>query len=377
MEMHKLLITATAIALSTLAARADESTLTVGATVTATGPAASLGISEKNAIELMPAKIGDTPVKYVILDDGGDPGRAVRNARQLVEEYKADVILGSTTIPNSIAIGDIANQTKTPQIALAPIPASGFVFSLPQSADLMVEGLVEHMKENKVKTAAYLGFADSLGDHNYAAFLKFAKPAGIDVVTNERFGRNDTSVTAQVLRVMQAKPDAVFISASGTPAALPQIELKQRGYKGQSYFLHGVINQPFLRVGGKALEGTIATAGPFSVAKELKDSNPIKAHALAMIEPYEAKHGAGSANSFAAYAWDGYELIKAALPKALAKAKPGTEAFRVALKDAIENSKDVVGAGAVYTMTATNHNGLDGRARVLVRIKDNGFHPIQ
>lgn len=375
--MRKILGSFALVALSVVAAQGQEGTLTVGATVTATGAAASLGISEKNAIELMPKMIGNTPVKYVILDDAGDPGNAVRNARQLVEEYKADIILGSTTIPNSIAIGDIANQTKTPQIALAPIPTSPFVFSLPQSADLMVEGLVEDMKAKGFKTAGYLGFADSLGDHNYAAFLKFAKTAGIEVLTNERYGRNDTSVTAQVLRVMQAKPDAVFISASGTPAALPQIELKQRGYKGQTYFLHGVINQPFLRVGGKALEGAIATAGPFSVAKELKDTNPIKAHALAMIAPYEAKHGAGSANSFAAYAWDGYELIKAALPKALASAKPGTPDFRVALRDAIEKSGETVGAGAVYTMSATDHNGLDHRARVLVVIKDNAFHPIQ
>jgi branched-chain amino acid transport system substrate-binding protein len=372
--MKRLVGLIAAIGLSVVGAQAQE--LTIGATVTATGPAASLGIPEKNAIELMPKKIGDTTVRYVILDDGGDPGRAVRNAHQLVEEYKADVILGSTTIPNSIAIGEVANQTQTPQIAMAPIPTSKYVFSLPQTADLMVSGLVEHMKKHGVKKAAYLGFADSLGDHNYAAFLKFAKPAGIDVVTNERFARTDTSVTAQVLRVMQAKPDAVFISASGTPAALPQIELKQRGYKGQSYFLHGVINKPFLRVGGKSLEGTIATAGPFSVAKELPDSNPIKAHAMQLIKAYEPAHGADSANAFAAYAWDGFELIKAALPTALAKAKPGTPEFRAALRDALESGKDVVGAGAVYKMTAKDHNGIDSRARVLVIIKDNNFHPL-
>lgn len=366
-----------AAALAAGQASAEEATLTIGATVTATGPAASLGIPEKNAIELMPKTIGNVAVRYVILDDGGDPGRAVRNARQLVEEYKADVILGSTTIPNSLAMGEVANPTQTPQIAMAPIPAKGFVFSLPQTADLMVQGLVAHMKAHGVKRAAYLGFADSLGDHNYDAFLKFAKPAGIEVVTNERFARNDTSVTAQVLRVIQAKPDAVFISASGTPAALPQIELKQRGYKGQTYFLHGVINRPFLRVGGKSVEGAIATAGPFSVAKDLPDSNPIKQGAVKVIEAYDAKYGAGSANAFAAYAWDGFEIVKAALPAAMAKGKPGTTAFRVALREAIESGKEVVGVGAVYKMTKTDHNGLDDRARVLVVIKDGKFQPIR
>lgn len=375
--MKNLLGAALAVAILVGPAHAQDMTLTIGATVTATGPAASLGISEKNAIELMPKSVGKIHIRYVILDDGGDPGRAVRNVHQLIEEYKADVILGSTTIPNSLAIGDVANQTKTPQIALAPIPAKGFVFSLPQSANLMVAGLVEHMKAHHVKRAAYLGFADSLGDHNYAAFLKYAKPAGIEVVTNERFARHDTSVTAQVLRVIQAKPDAVFISASGTPAALPQIELRQRGYKGQTYFLHGVINRPFLRVGGKSLEGAIATAGPFSVAKELPDTNPIKQGAVKMTEAYDAKYGAGSVNPFAAYAWDGFEIVKAALPTALAKGAPGTEQFRVALREAMESGKEVVGVGAIYKMTPSNHNGLDARARVMVIIKDNNFHPIR
>lgn len=360
-----------------IAYAADDGVLTIGVTVAVTGPAASLGISEKNAIEVLPKTIDSTTVKYVVLDDGGDPGHAVRNARQLVEEYKADAIIGSTTIPASMAIGDIANQTKTPQIAIAPIPAKGYVFSLPQTAELMVGGLIESMKKRNTKTVAYLGFADSLGDQNYQAFTRAAEPAGIKVVANERYARNDTSVTAQVLRVMQTKPDAVFISASGTPAALPQIELTQRGYKGQVYFLHGVINRDFLRVGGKSLEGTIATAGPFSVAAELPDSNPIKAHAMRMISAYEAAHGAGSANAFAAYAWDGYEVVKAALPQALAKAKPGSPEFREALFAAMQSGKEVVGASAVYTMTATDHNGIDDRARVMVQIKDGQFHLLK
>jgi branched-chain amino acid transport system substrate-binding protein len=359
------------------AAHAEDTVFTIGVTVSATGPAASLGIAEKNTIELLPRMMDEVPVRYIILDDGGDPGHAVRNAKQLVEEYKADVIFGSSTIPCSVAINEIANETKTTQIALAPINAGGYVFSLPQTADLMVSGLVEHMKAHGVKQAAYLGFADSLGDHNYQSFLKFAEPAGIKVDVNERFARTDTSVTAQVLRVMQAKPDAVFISASGTPAALPAAELKQRGYKGQIYFLHGVINGAFLRVGGKNVEGAIATAGPFSVARDLSDANPIKPHALSLIEAYEGKHGVGSADAFAAYAWDAHELVKAALPQALARATPGTPEFRVALHDALEATKEVAGSGAIYTMSASDHNGIDNRARVLVGIKDNKFFVLQ
>jgi branched-chain amino acid transport system substrate-binding protein len=360
-----------------LAAAGHAKTLVVGATVSATGPAASLGIPEKNALELMPKSIDGTTVRYVILDDGGDPGHAVRNVHQLIEQYKADVIIGSTTIPNSIAIGDVALQTKTPQIALAPIPTNAFTFTLPQSAELMVQGLVDNMKAHHFKTVAYIGFADSLGDQNYAALKKLAGPAGLKVVADERYARNDTSVAAQVLKVMIAHPDAVFIGASGTPAALPQIGLVQRGYKGQTYFLHGVINGAFLRVGGKSLDGTIATAGPFAVAASLPADNPIKNEAMAFTKRYNAAYGAGSANTFAAYAWDAFELIKAALPGVIAKAEPGTAAFRADLRAALQSGKEVIGTDAVYRMTPTDHNGLDSRARVMVTVHNGAFHLLK
>jgi branched-chain amino acid transport system substrate-binding protein len=376
--MNKLATAAvTSLFLAPLFPATGTAQVTVGVILGATGQSSSLGIPEKNAIEMLPQTMAGVAVKYVILDDGGDPGAAVKNMRQLTEESKADVIIGSTSVPTALALADTALKTKTPQISLAPMPTNAYTFCVPQSADLMVAGLIGHMKTHGVKTLAYIGFSDALGDHNLQSTNELAGPAGIKIVTDERYSRTDTSVTAQVLKIVLANPDAVFVSAAGTPAALPQIELAQRGYKKQSYFLHGVINKEFLRVGGKYLDGIIATAGPFAVADDLPETNPIRAEAIAFKTTYDAKYGAGSANTFAAYAWDAGLLLKAALPAALEKAKPGTVEFREALREALETGREVVGADAVYAISAKDHNGLDDRARVLVTVKDGAFHLVK
>jgi branched-chain amino acid transport system substrate-binding protein len=360
-----------------MAASASAQTVTIGVNLGVTGPTASVAIPAKNAVEVMPREIGNVQIKYVVLDDGGDPGHAVKNMRELIEEYQADVVLGASSIPVCMAQREVALQTKTPQICLAPVPTNAFTFTVAQSPELMVEGVVEDMVARNYKTVGYIGFADSLGDHNYQALVDKIAATDIKVTANERFNRTDTSVTSQVVKVMLTNPDAIFVSASGTPAALPQIELNERGYRGQTYFLHGVINRDFLRVGGKALNGSIAAAGPFAVAAQLPDTNPIKAEALAFRKLYDGRFGEGAADTFAALGWDGFQLIRAALPKALASARPGTLEFREALRDALEQVSALVGADGVYTLGPSDHNGLDRRARIMVTVKDGAFRPLQ
>jgi branched-chain amino acid transport system substrate-binding protein len=189
----------------------------------------------------------------------------------------------------------------------------------------------------------------------------------------ERYARNDTSVTGQVLKLVAANPPAILIVGSGTPSALPQTALAERGYKGQIYQTHGAASRDFLRVAGKSADGTIFPIGPVVVANQLPDSNPVKAVALAFVETYEKAHGAGSINPFAAHIYDAWKLIEAATPVALKTAKPGTPEFRQALRDAMEGLKNVVASHGVFNMTPTDHFGHDERARVLIHARDGAF----
>jgi branched-chain amino acid transport system substrate-binding protein len=378
MKLRNTLMAALGLAFATGIAHAD---INVGVTVSATGPAASLGIPERNTFALMPKEIAGQKVNYIILDDASDTTTAVKNTRKLISENKVDVILGSTTSPNSLAMIDVVAEGKTPMIAMAasssivePVDEKRrWVFKTPQNDAQMSTAILEHMTNSGVKSVAFIGFADAYGEGWYKQFSSLADLRGLKMVANERYARTDTSVTGQILKIVSAKPDAILIAGSGTPAALPQKALKERGYKGNIYQTHGVANNDFLRVCGRDCEGTLLPAGPVLVADQLPDSNPVKKTALDYIKVYEAAHGAGSVSTFGAHAWDTGLLMAAAVPEALKVAQPGTAEFRAAMRDALENLKEVPAAHGIFSMSPTDHLGLDQRSRVMVQIKGGAW----
>lgn len=358
--------------------------INVGVSVSATGPAASLGIPEKNTFSLMPTSIGGQKVNYIILDDASDTTTAVANTRKLITEHKVDVVVGSTVTPNSLAMIDAVSEAQVPMISMAasarivePMDAKRrWVFKTPQNDIMMALAIASHMQAQGVKTVAYIGFADAYGEGWYGEFNKVAASKGLSVVANERYNRTDTSVTGQALKIMAARPDAVLVGGSGTPAALPQKTLKERGYAGKFYQTHGVANNDFLRIGGKDVEGTFLPAGPVLVVDQLPADHPAKKSAKDYVTKYEAAFGKGSVSTFGGHAWDAGLLLQAAIPVALKKAQPGTPQFRAALRDALEGVKELPAAHGVFTMSPNDHLGLDQRARVMVKI-DNGTWKYQ
>lgn len=345
----------------------------VGVIVSSTGPGASLGIPTKNTVAVLPKTLGGQAVQYIVMDDTTDASNASKAARRLGTEEKVDLLIGSGAVPATMAIGEVASELHIPQLALSPVSAAAaknsWIFAVPQPTTVMMSAVADNMNANNVKTVAYIGFSDSWGDLVLSGFKPSAEKVGIRVVDDERYARLDTSVAGQVLKLLAKNPDAILIGGSGTPAALPVIALADRGYKGRVYLNHGVINRDFLRIGGKSLEGAYAPTGPVMVAEQLPDTNPTKKTALEFTKIYESAYGVGSRNAFAAYAYDAYLLADAAVAVASKKAGPGTPEFRQALRDALESSKDVVGTHGVYTMTPSDHSGVDQRARVLVQVE--------
>jgi len=372
--MNRRLLAALALA-GVFAATAASAEITVGVSLGSTGPGSSLGIPYKNAFQLVPKTLGGEPVKYIILDDQSKPDEAAKNARKFVTEDKVDAMMGSNGVPSAVAMIQVAAENKTPMIALTPVPPLSpdrlhWTFVVPQPTELMMSAVVEHLKAHGAKSVGYIGFSDTWGDLVHNALRSLAPAGGFKIITNERYARADTSVTGQVLKIMAANPDVVVVGGSGTGGALPQIALRERGYKGAIYHNHGTVNLAFIKVGGKAVEGAIAPTGALIVAEELPASFPTKKVSLDFVKRYESSFGAGSRNAFAGYSYDGVALLNAAVPVALKKAKPGTPEFREALRAALENVKNIIGTHGVYNMSASNHNGLDDRGRVLVDVSN-------
>jgi branched-chain amino acid transport system substrate-binding protein len=372
------IVWALALAGTALAGPVLAQPIKIGVTIAKTGPAASLGIPQANTVPLLPTEVAGQKVEWIVLDDASDTTKGVANTRKLASDDRVDAIVGSSVTPVSLAMIEVAAEAKVPMISLAasakivaPIDDKRrWVFKAPQNDGLMAQAIADHMAKAGVKSVGFIGFNDAYGDGWLAEIGPRLEAKGIKLAATERYARTDTSVTGQVLKVMAAKPDAVLVAGSGTPAALPQKTLKERGYAGKYYQTHGVANADFLRVGGKDVEGTVLPAGPLLVAEQLPEANPVRKVALDYTKAYEAKYGAGSLATFGGHAYDAQVLLVNAIPVALKTAKPGTPEFRAALRDAIEGLKEVVYTNGVVTMTPTDHVGQDDRARVMVTIEN-------
>lgn len=380
-------LTRTAFALSVvLAALATpaQSQVKIGVIASATGPTAVVGLPQRNTVPLLPAKVGDLTVEYVSMDDASDPNQTVTLFKKMISEDKIDALIGPTGSPNAMGLIQFAADSGTP--VLAPVGAASvvlpmteqkkWIFKTTQNDDIIAQALVKHMVDNGVKTAGFLGFNDAYGESWLSVFKELADANNIKIVATERYVRSDTSVTGQALKIYAAKPDVVLVAGTGAAAVLPQVTLVKQGYKGQIYQTHGAALPAFLSLGGEQVEGTILAASLMLVLPEIEDSNPAKPIAQDYIQRYTERYGQAPA-TFGANVYDAGLLLEKAIPEAASKAKPGTPEFRSALRDALEQTRDLVATQGVYTMSPEDHSGFDERGRELITVRNGQWHLLK
>jgi len=359
--------------------------INIGVILSLTGPAASLGIPERNTVELWPKEIAGQKIHVTILDDASDPGAATTAARKLTAENKVDVIVGPSITPTSLAVMQVAEETGTPVLTLAGggaivEPMTGprrWMFKMPPSEVIPLQMILDDMRRSKKAKLAIVAVGSAYGQTFLDVAKSLVEKYGVSIAVTERFNPTDPSFASQALKIVAAKPDAVFIAAVGTPGATPQIELKRRGFDGAVYQTQAIANADFLRVGGKEVEGALLPVSPLLVAEQLPDTNSVKPVALNYLKLYEGKYGPQSRSLFGGMAWDAHLFIQAALKDGSAKAAPGTPEFRVALRDRLEQIKELVVTQGVYTLSPTDHNGADERSQVMVRIENGGWRYIE
>ena len=376
-----------ALALALVLALASTSAIAqvkIGVIASATGSTAVVGIPQKNTAALLPKKIGDLAIEYIVFDDASDSTQTVINVKKLLSESKIDALIGPSGSPNAVGVVQFLAETGTPM--LAPVGTTAvvlpmddkkrWVFKTTQNDALISSALIGHMVKNGVKTVGFIGFNDPYGENWYTVFNAQAQKAGIKIVASERYLRSDASVIGQVAKLMAAKPEAVLVAAAGGPTVLPQITLFDAGYKGRIYQTHGAAAPDFLRLGGAKVEGTVLAASLMLVLGEMPDGVPSKSVALEYIGAYEKMYGNKPA-TFGANVYDAGLLLVRAVPEAAKRGTPGTPEFRAALRDALEATRELVGTQGVYNMTAEDHSGFDERGRVLITVKDGNWRLLR
>jgi branched-chain amino acid transport system substrate-binding protein len=371
--LNKTLI-ALAAALASATALAD---VNIGVSLSLTGPGSGLGIPMQNYYKIFPQTIAGEKVNLIVLDDASDPGKGAQNARRFVTDDKVDMIIGSCLTTVAAAMVDIAAESATVQLAASPVGTppgkDAWLFRLPQSNTVMAHAMVNHMKKQGVKTVGFLGYTDAYGEQWLKEFTPIADKEGIKVIATERFARPDTSVTPQALKLVAANPDAMLIVASGSGAAMPEMAIVDRGYKGKIYQTHAAATKDLMRIGGKAVEGTYVVSGPAVIAEQLPDSHPSKKLAIDFVQKYEKAVGPGTRNQFAGHAYDSQIVLEKVLPVALKKAKPGTKEFRAAIRDAMETMGRTIFSHGVMNWTHDDHWGFTNETGVMLKVVNGDF----
>jgi branched-chain amino acid transport system substrate-binding protein len=378
MMSKKLSLAATALA--AMVALPALAQVKVGVITSATGPTALVGIPQKNTVPLLPTKIGDLTVQYISLDDASDTTASVTDVKKLISEQNVDAIIGPSGSPNAMGVIQFAAEAGVPM--LAPVGTAAvvlpmteqkkWVFKTTQNDDIIAKALIEHMAKTGIKTLGFIGLSDPFGENWYKVVSDLAAKHDIKITANERYTRFDNSVTGQALKILAANPQAVLIAAPGGASVLPEKTLADQGYKGKFYQTHGAALPDFLKLGGKQVEGTILAASLMLVLPEIPDSNPSKRVALKYIEDYKKLYGSEPA-TFGANVYDAGLLLERAIPAAAKVAKPGTKEFRAALRDALEQTKELVATQGVYNMTPEDHSGFDDRGRELITVKNGAW----
>jgi branched-chain amino acid transport system substrate-binding protein len=374
MKLKKTLLALAITAVNSTAALAD---IKIGVSLSLTGPGSGLGTPMQKQLQLFPKTIGGEKITVILLDDASDPGKGSANARRFVTEDKVDIIFGSCLTPVAAAMTDIASEAGTVQIAGSPVGVppgkDKWLFRLPQSNNVMGHAVVEHMKKQGIKTVGFLGYADVYGQQWLEAVQPELEKAGIKMVGVERFARTDTSVTPQALKLTSANPDAILVVASGSGAAMPQMGLVERGYKGKVYQTHAAATPDLSRIGGKAVEGTFVVSGPALLGDQLPDNHPSKKLALDFVQKFEKEYGPNTRNQFAGHSYDFQVAMEKAIPLALKKAKPGTPEFRAAMRDTLETMGRTVFSHGVMNWTPTDHWGYTLETGVMTKVVDGKF----
>ena len=375
-EMRRIILACSLLLALAFCLSAQAQEVTIGINFSTTGAMSSLGIPNKNAMLIAPTTLGGVKVKYIYLDDASDPSIAVQNVKRMISQDNIDMLIGPSVTPPTLAVTDTIAEAKVPMVTygstsrlIMPMDAKKrWVFKTVPNDDIFCGAMINQMVNKKVKAIVMIVVDDPYGESWTDVTTRMAAAKGIKVLEVLKFRRDDTSAKPQALRAIQQKPDAIVISAVGTPAVTPHRSLIEVGWKGAIYHTGGMVNADFLRVGGKDVEGAFSPTPPLVVTEQLPNGYPTKKEGLAFLKKYEEKYGAGTRSQYAGHVWDTVKLLEVALPKAMKKAKPGTVQFREALRDAIEESKNINGVQAVYNMTGQDHAGIDQRGMVMVKI---------
>lgn len=387
MGLKRWALAAATTAMALTAAAQGKPTLVIGAVVSASGPAAALGLPEKKAIELveeMARARTDLPFvpKFMIVDDASDPTRAVNAVRKLAGEDQAVVVICCTTTPASMAILESVRSAGVLNISMAsaatvvePVAERFWTFKTPMTDRMQIKYTLDLMKKRGVRKVAYMGLEDAYGEAGWNEFRKLVPDMEMEVAASERFSRGDTNFTPQALRVRQSNAQAVYVHGIPPSSVLVQQALTRVGFTNPVYHSAGSANNGFLSVAKGSVDNAYVVSGAIQVFEQLPVSHALKKPLQEFFQSYAQKYAGESADLFAGQGWDAGQLALMALSAAV-RSTPATAplpALRSAARDQMEKIRNHAGSNGIFSFSKDDHLGLDRTGLVMLQVVDGRF----
>ena len=376
----KKLVVATALAVSAFGAMAADP-IKIGSVLSVTGPAAFLGDPELKTLQLYVADINKKggvlgrQLELVHYDDGSDANKANGFAKRLLDDDKVDVLIGGTTTGSTMSMVPLAEKSATPFISLAGAmviiePVKKFVFKTPHTDRMAAEKVFEDMKKRGLTKVALLSETSGFGQSGKKETEAVAGKYGITLVANETYGPKDTDISPQLTKIKNtAGVQAVFVFGLGQGPAIVTKNYKQLGITLPLYQSHGVASDEFLKLAGSAAEGVRLPSPAQLIPEKLNAKDPQKPVVTAYGQAYKAAYKT-DVSTFGGYAYDGLLLAVDAIKRA-----GGTDKAKV--RQALENTKGLVGTSGTFNMSATDHMGLSLSAFRMLEVKGGDWVLVQ
>ena len=363
------------ITLATLGAAAPAlAEIRIGASISATGPAAFLGDPEAKTLEMLVETananggLNGEQIELVLYDDGGDANKARTFATRLVEDDEVVAVIGGTTTGTSMAIIPVFEDAEVPFISLAGAieiidPVKPYTFKTPHTDRMACAKIFEDMKKNGITKIGMISGSDGFGASMHKQCLSIVGDYGIEVVADETYGPTDADMTPQLTNIKGKDGiQAVLNPGFGQGPSIVTRNYKQLAIDLPLYQSHGVASDGFIELAGaEAAEGVRLPGTALLVADLLAEGDAQKPVVAAYKTAFEDKTGT-PVSTFGGYAHDAFQILSDALTRA-GSAEPQ------AIRDAIEATSGLAGTTGVYSMAADNHLGLDLSAFRMLEIK--------
>lgn len=361
-------------------ARAAE-TIKIGSFLAVTGGASFLGDPEKKTLEMYVEKVNadggvlGRKLELILYDDQGNPKNTVPFVKRLINDDKVDIILAGSTTGSTMAAIPFVEAAGIPFISFGGAgviinPVKKWVFKTPHTDTLAVQKIFTDMKARGISSVGLLSGSGGFDKSCRKQVQTLAPASGMTVVADETHGKGDTDMTPQITKIKGAAGVQAFMYCGfGAATSIVAKNFRQLGVSIPHYQTHGSASKSFIKNADGAAEGVRLPAAALVVVDALPASHPQKKVASAYKAMYESKTG-DSISSFGGHAYDGLMIAVEAIKRA-----GSTDKVKVLAE--IEKTSNFNGVDGIFTLSPTDHLGLDEASFIMVEVSNGDWKMLK